>query len=89
MHWSINKDVTGLYHVTNNSCISKYEILELFKKYTKKDIKITPVDGNNLDKSFKDTRKIIDYDIPSYDQMIFGMVDSITKNKSMYSHYEI
>ena len=89
VHWSINKNVTGLYHVTNNSSISKYEILELFKKYTRKDIKITPVDGNNLDKSFKDTRKTIDYDIPSYDQMIFGMVDSIKKHKSMYSHYEI
>ena len=89
VHWSIDKDISGLYHVTNNSSISKYEILELFKKYTRKDIKIIPVDGNNVNKSFKDTRKTIDYDIPSYDQMIFDMVNSIVKQKSMYSHYKI
>lgn len=89
VHWSINKDITGLYHVTNNSSISKYEILELFKKYTRKDIKIIPVDGNNVNKSFKDTRKVINYEIPSYDQMIFDMVNSIAKQKSLYSHYKI
>jgi dTDP-4-dehydrorhamnose reductase len=89
VHWSIDKDISGLYHVTNNSYISKYEILELFKKYTRKDINIIPVDGNNLNKSFKDTRKLIDYEIPSYDQMIFGMVNSIAKQKALYSHYKI
>jgi dTDP-4-dehydrorhamnose reductase len=88
VHWSINQDVQGLYHVTNNSSISKYEVLELFKKYTKKDINIIPVDGNKINKSYKDTRRIIDYEIPSYDEMIFDMVNSIIKNKSLYSHYK-
>jgi dTDP-4-dehydrorhamnose reductase len=89
VNWSINNNITGLYHVTNNLSISKYEILKLFKKHTKKDIKIKPVDGNNLNKSFKDTRKGIDYKIPSYDQMIFDMVNSILTKKSTYSHYNI
>ena len=34
--WAIDADVNGLYHITNNSSISKFELLRLFKKYTKK-----------------------------------------------------
>ena len=89
VHWSINNNITGLYHITNNSIISKYDILKLFKKYTKKDIAITPVDGNNLNKSFIDTRMIIDYEIPNYDQMIFDMVNLIAKKHSLYYQYKI
>ena len=89
VHWSIENNVTGLYHITNNTSVSKYEILKIFLKYTKKDIKITPVDGNNLNKSFIDTRNIIDYEIPSYDQMIFEMVKLIVNNKELYSQYEV
>ena len=48
--WSIDNSITGLYHVTNNSSISKYELLKLFQKHTKKNINIKPVDGNNVDK---------------------------------------
>ena len=36
VQWSIENNTTGLYHVTNNSTITKYELLTLFKKYTKK-----------------------------------------------------
>ena len=49
--WSIDNDITGLCHITNNSSISKYELLKLFQKYTKKDISIKPVDGKNVDRS--------------------------------------
>jgi dTDP-4-dehydrorhamnose reductase len=89
VNWSIRNNVTGLYHVTNNLSISKYEILELFKKHTNKDIQIEAVDGNNLNKSFKDTRMLIDYEIPSYDQMILEMIISIKKRKSTYLHYNL
>ena len=87
--WSIESDITGLYHVTNNSSISKYELLKLFQKYTKKDIDIKPVDGNNVDKSFIDTRLLINYKIPPYDEMIADMVSLIADNKSLYSQYKI
>ena len=87
--WSIENTITGLYHVTNNSSISKYELLKLFKKYTKKDIDIKPVYGNNVDKSFIDTRLLINYKIPSYDQMIFDMVCLIANNRSLYSQYKV
>ena len=87
--WSIDNNITGLYHVTNNSSISKYDLLQLFQKYTKKNINIKPFDGKKVDKSFIDTRLLIDYKIPSYDQMISNMVSLITDNRILYSRYEI
>jgi len=87
--WVIDNEITGLYHVTNNSSISKYDLLKLFQKYTKKDISIKPFDEKNVDKSFIDTRLLIDYEIPSYDQMISSMVSLIANNRSLYSQYNV
>ena len=87
--WSIDNEITGLYHLTNSQPINKFEILQLFKKYTKKNIEILPLEGKSIDKSFIDTRKLIDYSIPSYDHMISEMIKSIIKNKSFYPHYNI
>jgi len=87
--WSIDNNIFGLYHVTNNSSISKYELLKLFQKYTKKNIEIIPVDGKNIDKSFIDTRLLMNYEIPSYDQMILEMVNLILNNRALYSQYDI
>jgi len=87
--WSIDNSITGLYHVTNNSSISKCELLKLFQKYTKKDINIKSVDGKNVDKSFIDTRLLMNYKVLSYDQMIFDMVSLIANNRSLYSQYRV
>lgn len=74
--WAIENNIVGLYHVTNNKSISKYELLNLFKKYTNKKIKIVPFENNKIDKSFLDTRKEINYGIPSYEEMVMTMVNS-------------
>ena len=87
--WAIQNNVTGLYHITNNDSINKYDLLNLFKKYTQKNIEIVAVDGKEVDKSFIDTRKEINYEIPSYDTMIKDMVDFIGANKKYYKQYEI
>jgi len=87
--WSIDNAITGLYHVTNNSSINKYELLKLFQKYAKKDIDLKPIGGKNVDKSFIDTRLLIDYEIPSYDQMISDMVSLTANNRSLYSQYKV
>lgn len=86
---SIRKNLTGLHHVTNNNSICKYDLIRLFKKYTAKDINIIAVGGKKSDKSFIDTKKLLDYEIPSYDQMIFDMVELTKKNNSLYPHYNI
>ena len=85
--WAINNEITGLYHVTNNSSISKHDLLQLFQKYTKKNISINPVDGKNINKSFLDTRKEINYVIPSYEEMIKDMVEFINNHEALYQQY--
>jgi dTDP-4-dehydrorhamnose reductase len=87
--WAIDKNITGLYHVTNNESISKFELLRLFEKYTKKNISIKPVHGKRVDKSFIDTRMLLDFKIPSYDIMVADMITSISRNKKLYSQYKI
>lgn len=84
---SIRRDITGLHHVTNNSSINKYDLLNLFQKHTGRDINISPVDGKKADKSLIDTRKLLDFQIPSYDLMVSEMVELIRNNKSLYSQY--
>ena len=86
--WSIDSDISGLYHVTNNSSISKYELLKLFQKYTKKNIDIKSVNGKNIDKSFIDTRKELNYAIPSYEEMVKNMID-LMKNSKLYKQYKV
>ena len=85
---SIDNELTGLHHVTNNSSINKYELLRLFKKYTQKNIEIKPFNGKSLDKSLIDTRLLLGYKIPSYDDMISEMITFIKNNKSMYPQYK-
>ena len=87
--WMIENNINGLYQLTNGIPISKNEILQLFKKYTKKNISITPILGINIDKSFIDTRKIINYKIPSYEEMISEMMDFINSNTELYPHYKL
>ena len=87
--WAIEYEINGVYHITNNQIINKNELLCLFKYYTNKTIDIIPVEGNNIDKSYIDTRKLIDYRIPSYDEMVKEMVVDITQSKGLYKHYEL
>ena len=49
--WSIENNIEGLYHVTNNSSINKRDLLKLFKKHIKKDIVIKSFEGKNVNKS--------------------------------------
>jgi len=85
--WAIENDITGLYHVTNNKSINKNDLLNLFKKYTQKDIEIVAVDGKEVNKSFLDTRAEINYVIPDYEEMIKDMVNKISEN-NLYKKYQ-
>ena len=89
VEWVIEKDIQGLYHITNGIPINKYELLMLFKKYTNKEIEIESVEGKVTDKSFLDTRKEIDYAIPSYGKMISEMIIFIKYRRKLYKQYTI
>jgi dTDP-4-dehydrorhamnose reductase len=84
--WAIDQNITGLYHVTNNTSISKFELLKLFEKYTQKEIDINSTDGKAVDKSLLDTRGEINYEIPSYETMVMEMVESMKRHDSLYPY---
>lgn len=87
--WAIEDDITGLYHITNNSYINKYNLLNLIKKYMKKDIKIVAIDGKEVYKNFIDTRQERTYTIPSYELMVKDLADLIFENKTLYKQYQM
>ncbi len=87
--WAIDYKITGLYHVTNNKSIDKFTLLNLMKKYTKKNILINPFDDKVLNKSFIDTRKELNFEIPTYDEMIKDMIFQVRNEKYLYSHYDL
>jgi len=89
VEWAIEKDIQGLYHITNGIPINKYELLMLFKKYTNKKIIIENIKGRVTNKSFLDTRKEIDFTIPSYEIMIDEMINVIKNRKILYKQYRI
>ena len=67
----------------------KLNLTNKIKQDTKRDISIKSVDGKNVDKSFIDTRLLMNYKIPSYDQMISDMVNLISNNRVLYSQYKV
>ena len=88
IQWGIENNISGLYHITNGHSINKYELLRLFKKYTKKDILIKESAGKMTDKSLLDTRREINYSIPDYDIMVREMIHFMKKNQALYSQYK-
>ena len=86
---SIRCDIIGLHHVTNNTSITKYDLLNLFQKHTNKDINILEEDGSVSDKSFIDSRGLLDFKIPSYDQMVEDVVRLIRTKRSLSIQYKI
>ena len=87
IEWAIENKSTGLYHVTNNKSIDKFTLLNLIKKHTKKDILIHPFDEKECNKSFIDTRKELNFVIPTYEEMIHEMINAILKDKISYRQY--
>lgn len=72
---SFETNLTGLYHLVNNEKISKYELLKLFAKYTKKNIEIEEYKDYYSDKSLLNTRKDFNFKLSSYEKMIEEMIN--------------
>ena len=83
-------EVTGLWHLSNNASISKYDLLCLFNRYARRDeIAIHPVDLPVCDKSLLCTRRDFSYVVPSYEEMMQEMGDWMRQHREWYSQYRI
>lgn len=85
--WSLERNITGLYNLTNGKKISKNDLLSIVNDLTKKNLNIKPVESVFSDKSFSDTRQELDLKIPSYQEMVSELVEFIKNNSINYPHY--
>lgn len=87
---AIQQNLTGLYHLVNNSTINKYELLKLFNYYFKDNNTIINKQENIMvDKSLINNRKDFNFVVPSYEEMISEMRSWICEHKELYPHYNI
>lgn len=85
---AIKQDLSGLYHLTPNGKINKFELLRLFQReFGKKSVEIVPFDNYVVDKTLINTRTDFDYVIPTYPEMIKEMALWVNEHKRLY-HYE-
>jgi dTDP-4-dehydrorhamnose reductase len=84
---SIQHNYKGLMHVTNGVRISKFDLVSLFKGIWKIDsVSILPYSGKSVDKSLIST-KGIDFDVPSYSDMLLKQYEWMKTNKELYAPY--
>lgn len=76
-----NDSLVGLYHIASKP-IDKYKLLQLIKKYYKKNIQIKPFDDFEIDRSL-DSKKFMNltgYCPPDWDDLINKMYMNYKKN---------
>lgn len=84
---AIVQNKTGLIQLSNGIGISKYDLLNLFKKiWHKQDVEILPFDGNGVNKSIAKSERF-DYEVPDYEQMLQELYDWMNVHRELYAQY--
>lgn len=84
----IGADLTGLYQISNNSSISKYELVSLIVKEFGLPIKVNAVEGVVCNKSIVNTERFdFSFSVSSYDEMIKDIHEFIDVHKELYKQY--
>lgn len=86
MHKASYDNLTGVYNLVNNKKISKYQLINLFNKYSFKNLIINKVDGITQDKSLYCTRNDFEFTVPNYDVQVFEMMEWISTHKDIYDY---
>lgn len=87
--WVIKNPITGLYHLTNNTPISKFELLNLFKKVHQKNLDINSNVDYKCDKSFINTLHPNYYKVPTYLVMLEQQKGFMLEHQKLYKSYNI
>lgn len=87
MEKAIEEDITGIYNLVNNESISKFDLLNEFKKAFNKNINIIRNDDLKVAKTLVNTRKDFSFKVPSYHQMVIEMAEWVFNHKELYQHY--
>jgi len=87
---AILQDLCGIYHLVNNSSISKFDLLRLFNQQFKDNsIVIKENFTFKLDKTLICTRNDFDFYIPSYEEMVVDMKLWVSEHKKLYPNYSL
>jgi dTDP-4-dehydrorhamnose reductase len=84
---AIYQDLTGLYHLVNNTKISKFDLLNILNDVFQRNLKLQPCDDYRIDKSLVNNRNDFGFIVKSYEEMIWEMRLWIQSNRDLYSHY--
>lgn len=80
----IQNPISGLYHLTNNTPISKFDLLNIFSRVYQKKINIISEVDYVCDKSFINTNSNVKYIVPSYLVMIEDQKQFMDKYMTNY-----
>lgn len=81
-------EITGLIHYTNNTKISKLDLLKLISKIFNRKIEIIPFEDYHVDKSLVNTRSDISFSIPDYETMLKQLSEFMNNHrKLLYQQY--
>ncbi|KGE14281.1 dTDP-4-dehydrorhamnose reductase family protein [Sphingobacterium deserti] len=84
--WVLCSDNVGLIHLTNNSPISKFDLLTLFNKVFNKGIVIADEKDYICNKSFLNTNEKLDYKVPTYNMMLEEQKHFMNSHAAMYKN---
>lgn len=88
--YSIEEDITGIYHLVNDEGISKYELLKIFNNISRNGkLIIKKSEEFKSNKMLINNRKDFDFIVPSYNEMINDQNDWIKNHKKLYEHYNV
>lgn len=84
---AVEQNLRGLYHLSNNHIISKYDLLVFFNQFFRNgSVHIIPKAVYKNDKSLCNTRTDFDYQIPSYKNMIKEMAIWVDEHQYLYNY---
>lgn len=88
MEQALIQNLTGLYNLVNNQCITKYDLLCLFNKYFRNNgVTINPSESLVLDKTLICCRTDFNFVVPTYEQMVIEMKEWVDNHKELYPFY--
>lgn len=83
----IENNLNGLYNLTSESPINKYELLKIINSVFHKNLVIESFEKIKNDKSLISIRKDFSVEMPSYIEMINELRDWMIENRQVYGQY--
>lgn len=82
---ALDSNITGLVHLTNGEKISKFDLLNLFKRiWNRDDIQVDAYNGKSVDKSLVKSNKFL-HQVPSYLKMLEEQYVWMEQHRELYS----